>query len=165
MIIDMPTVSMGNSGSILPAEQVSYDNTSSGLEAANVQDAVDEVNSNLEVEDITEEFRNSVTIESGIIDTLMATKVGNIINLTVESHYQSDTEYGNDALVFNFSKFKPSQNCRNCGFSQKLITGIWVSINSTLPRVGIRGLYAYGASKNTSGQMVSCCISYAMKDN
>lgn len=47
MIIDMPTVSMGNSGSILPAEQVSYDNTSSGLEAENVQDAIDEVNSNL----------------------------------------------------------------------------------------------------------------------
>lgn len=46
MIIDMPTVSMGNSGSILPAEKVSYDNTSSGLEAENVQDAVDEINSN-----------------------------------------------------------------------------------------------------------------------
>lgn len=46
MIIDMPTVSMGNSGSVLPAEKVSYDNTTSGLEAENVQDAIDEVNSN-----------------------------------------------------------------------------------------------------------------------
>lgn len=47
MIIDMPTVSMGNSGSVLPADKVSYDNTTSGLEAENVQDAIDEVNSNL----------------------------------------------------------------------------------------------------------------------
>lgn len=44
MIIDMPTVSMGNSGKILPADKVSYDNTTSGLEADNVQDAIDEVN-------------------------------------------------------------------------------------------------------------------------
>lgn len=48
MIIDMPTVSMGNSGSVLPADKVSYDNTTSGLEAENVQDAIDEVNSNLD---------------------------------------------------------------------------------------------------------------------
>lgn len=45
MIIDMPTVSMGNSGSVLPADKVSYDNTTSGLEAENVQDAIDEVDS------------------------------------------------------------------------------------------------------------------------
>lgn len=44
MIIDMPTVSIGNSGSILPADKVSYSNTTSGLTADNVQDAVDEVN-------------------------------------------------------------------------------------------------------------------------
>lgn len=44
----MPTVSMGNSGSVLPADKVSYDNTTSGLEAENVQDAIDEINSNLD---------------------------------------------------------------------------------------------------------------------
>lgn len=43
MIIDMPTVSMGVSGSLVSADRVSYDNTTSGLEAENVQDAVDEV--------------------------------------------------------------------------------------------------------------------------
>lgn len=48
MIIDMPTVSMGNSGSILPADKVSYSNTTSGLEADNVQDAIDEVKSDLD---------------------------------------------------------------------------------------------------------------------
>ena len=46
----MPTVSMGNSGIILPADKVSYDNTASGLEADNVQDAIDEINSNLKNE-------------------------------------------------------------------------------------------------------------------
>lgn len=39
----MPTVSMGTNGSIITADRVAYDNATSGLEAENVQDAVDEV--------------------------------------------------------------------------------------------------------------------------
>lgn len=43
MIIDMPTVSMGSSGSLITADRVAYDNDTSGLAADSVQDAIDEI--------------------------------------------------------------------------------------------------------------------------
>lgn len=43
MIIDMPTVSIGSNGSIITADRVAYDNSTSGLESTNIQDAMDEL--------------------------------------------------------------------------------------------------------------------------
>ena len=117
MIIDMPTVSMGNSGSILPAEQVSYDNTSSGLEAENVQDAVDEINSNLGEHYNNEEMVvgtwNGITLyrKGYFINSLPQSGIGaypaGLTNVLVKRVYGNF--YGNNC-VYNFPHLAISNN-------------------------------------------------------
>lgn len=104
MIIDMPTVSMGNSGKILPADKVSYNNATSGLSADNVQGAIDEVNSNLTASDGLN-FRFSTDGEGnyGYLkgdDTFVPFKGGSIepYDLTLPSNFNinsltDNTEY------------------------------------------------------------------------
>lgn len=79
----MPTVSMGNtSGSILPAEKVSYDGTISGLEADNVQDAIDQ----LSIASTTQSFvETKVGVTADGEDIYKITCDGTVSNPTVET--------------------------------------------------------------------------------
>lgn len=102
MIIDMPTVSMGNSGKILPADKVSYSNTTSGLEADNVQDAIDEVNSDLE------DLSNSLMGDL-YTNTVNSIPISPNANTVVQSHNVSEGTYF--VIVKNYYHTKINNAC------------------------------------------------------
>lgn len=97
----MPTVSMGNSGIILPADRVSYDNATSGLEAEIVQDAIDELNY---------EASTSVTAFGGLLATF--TRRGNLCAVSFTGNPTESATITQWTTLVNIPEgFRPKIQC------------------------------------------------------
>lgn len=120
MIIDMPTVSMGSSGSLITADRVAYDNDTSGLAADSVQDAIDEVNDNM--------FKFYQTTVTPILqgDPVVLTRVGAMCTLSFNDQGRN-TYTPADAwkIITNIPYgFKPALNiyyAQNCGTGASMV--------------------------------------------
>lgn len=147
------------------ASKITYDNTTSGLTADNVQDAIDEISSDLVIEDISEEFRTSMypmdSTDGSTLVSVEAYKIGKIVSVTiVASNSLSAKNAGEDVAKFYFTKYKPVINTRNDGFSSGIITGLYLSINTTPPSLGTRPL----TGQVSINQSISTNITYITEE-
>ena len=134
-------------GGASSAEKVSYDNTESGLEADNVQDAIDEVNSNLTYEDITQDFINNISVSVGTLDTsnVKAYKYGKIIFLQARGMNATPISNNGPLLLGTYSGiYKPLVMTRSSGTSGGVAT------YGSLSTEGVLGIYVT-KTRNESG--------------
>lgn len=120
----MPTVSMGNSGSVLPADKVSYDNTTSGLEAENVQDAIDEI------EELTAPSNVPITLINGSFNSNRLVRMGKTVLGTINTAGCSTTgEFVTVGTLDNPKDF-PKEQARGISCNPNYTTSNWFNITS-----------------------------------
>ena len=132
-------------GGIGWAENVSYDNTESGMTAMNVQEAVDELNAGLITQEVTE------IISTG--NKLYAIKTGDIVTLQTKgngiaistSGIQIPTSFAPESLV---------QIMVPC------YTSDWTYCRATIDPSGV--ITIYGGSSKISANYVCLNVTYAL---
>lgn len=151
MIIDMPTVSMGSSGSLITADRVAYDNSTSGLESTNVQDAMDEISSDLVVEDISADLQAHINATFGTVTVTGGKRFGNVVSITLACGNTVGAEEGTDVVQFVLSKYRPIGNqIYSYSISQYTILACFLrGKDNPNQTAGVRAMYKSYTANNT----------------